>query len=90
MRTTLIIEDKLALALKAIAHRSGKSFKLVVNETLRAGLRVGNALPKPRAYTLKPRHMGAVLDNLDLNKALSLADRLEDEEFMRKLPLKKR
>ena len=38
MRTTLTIEDHLARALKERAHRTGKPFKQVVNEMLRAGL----------------------------------------------------
>lgn len=89
MRTTLTIEDKLAKALKALAHRSGKPFKEVVNETLRTGLTSRDALPKPRPYRLKPRHLGSVPGTLDLNKALALADRLEDEELARKLQLQK-
>ncbi len=89
MGTTLTIDDRLAKALKTLAHRSGKPFKLIVNETLQAGLTAGNALPRPRTYTLAPRHMGAVVDNLNLNKALALDDRLEDEELIRKLRLKK-
>ncbi|MDZ7811368.1 MAG: type II toxin-antitoxin system VapB family antitoxin [Arhodomonas sp.] len=39
MRTTLTIEDRLAEELKRAAHSSGKSFKQIVNEALRAGLR---------------------------------------------------
>ncbi len=89
LRTTLTIEDKLAKALKALAHRSGKPFKSVVNETLQAGLTASNVLPEPRPYSVEPQHMGAVLDNLNLNKALAHADRLEYEELIRKLQLKK-
>jgi len=89
MRTTLKIEDKLAKALKALAHRSGKPFKSVVNETLQAGLTASNVLPKLRPYAVEPQHMGAVLDYLNLNTDLALADRFEDEELIRKLQLKK-
>jgi hypothetical protein len=35
MRTTLTIADRIARHLKQIAHRSGKPFKVVVNETLK-------------------------------------------------------
>lgn len=38
MRTTLTIEDSLAELLKKQAHETGKPFKQVVNEALRAGL----------------------------------------------------
>jgi hypothetical protein len=79
----------MAKALKAIAHRSaGKPFKLVVNETLQAGLAAREA-PKPRAYRLKPVPMGGVVPGVDLNKALRLAAALEDEEMVRKFELRK-
>ena len=38
MRTTLTIEDEIARRLKEIAYRTGKSFKSVVNDSLRAGI----------------------------------------------------
>lgn len=89
MRTTLSIEDKIGKALKDAAHRSGKSFKEVVNETLRAGLASKQALPKAKAYRLKPVSLGGVSPGIDLNKALQIADAIEDEELARKLRMKK-
>lgn len=89
MRTTLTIDDRLARELKEIAHRSGKSFKQVVNETLTAGFAAGKG-PKPaRRYRLKPAALGNPLPGIDLNKALRLSDSLEDEEIARKLDLRK-
>ena len=38
MRTTLTIDDNVARQLEEIVHRSGKSFKAVVNDALRAGI----------------------------------------------------
>ena len=86
MRTTLTLDDRIAKALKALAHRSGKPFKQVVNETLQAGL---SAAPKPRPYRLKPVRLGGVMPGIDINKALSLAAALEDEEIARELELRK-
>lgn len=88
MRTTLTLDDRIAKALKAIAHRSGKPFKLVVNETLQAGLAAREA-PKPRPYRLKPVSLGGVAPGVDLSKALRLAAVLEDEEIVRELELRK-
>jgi len=88
MRTTLTLDDRIAKALKSIAHRSGKPFKLVVNETLQAGL-AARETPRPRPYRLKPVAMGGVVPGVDLNKALRLAAALEDEEIARKLELRK-
>ena len=40
MRTTLTIEDSIDRKLKALARKNGKSYKQVVNETLKHGLRL--------------------------------------------------
>ena len=88
MRTTLTLDDRLAKALKALAHRSGKPFKQVVNETLQAGLSA-RAAPKPKSYRINPVSMGGVLPGVDLTKALRLAAAMEDEEIVRELELRK-
>jgi hypothetical protein len=89
MRTTLTIDDQIAKALKALAHRSGKPFKKVVNETLQAGLNVGSAPSAARPYRVKPVSLGGVHPGIDVLKALRLADALEDDEIARKLELRK-
>ncbi|HEX6112546.1 MAG TPA: CopG family transcriptional regulator [Geminicoccaceae bacterium] len=88
MRTTLTIEDHLARALKELAHRSGKPFKQVVNETLRAGLGVTHAR-RSRPYKVKPTALGGVLPGVNLDKALALADAIEDQELAAKMRLRK-
>ena len=82
MRTTLTINDDIALELKELAHRSGRSFTAVVNETLRAGLTV-------RRYRLRTEALGTVRQGVNLDKAVALADSIEDEELMRKMELRK-
>ncbi len=89
MRTTLTLDDKLAKALKKLAHDSGKTFKEVVNQTLRAGLVAENAPPKPKPYKVKPVKLGGVQPGINLDKALQIADAIEDEEIIRKLELRK-
>lgn len=89
MRTTLTLDDQLAKALKSVAHRSGKPFKQVVNETLRAGLAAKRQPGRARPYRVKPVSLGGVLAGIDLDKALRLADMLEDREIARKLALRK-
>jgi hypothetical protein len=88
MRTTLTIEDSIAATLKKASHQSGKSFKEVVNETLRAGL-AAKRVRSAKAYKIKPVSLGGLRPGVDLNKALQLADALEDEEIFRKLELRK-
>jgi hypothetical protein len=89
MRTTLTIDDRIARMLKALAHRTGKSFKQVLNETLEAGLAAREAPARGRRYRVKPASLGGVLPGIDLTKALRLAASLEDEEIARKLELRK-
>jgi hypothetical protein len=89
MRTTLTIDDQIAKTLKALAHRSGKPFKQVRNETLRAGLAARQAPARAKPYRLKPVSLGGVLPGVDLRKALQLAATLEDEGIVRKLELRK-
>ena len=89
MRTTLTLEDQLAKALKNAAHRTGKPFKQVVNDTLRAGLAAGQVSAKARPYRLKTVSLGGVLGGVALEKALRLAEVLEDQELARKFALRK-
>jgi len=89
MRTTLTIDDELAEALKEAAYRSKKSFKEVINETLRVGLATKKSPRNAKHYKVKPASLGGVLPGIDLDKALRLADAMEDEEIGRKLLLRK-
>ena len=89
MRTTLTIEDETFRKLKGIGHRTGRSFKAVVNDALRAGVQNDRIASSARAYRTKPVAMGEVIGPYDLDKALQLADRLEDEETKYKLQLRK-
>ncbi len=89
MRTTLTIDDRIGKALKALAHRSGKPFKRVVNETLQAGLAAREVSPKARRYRVEAVSLGGVMPGIDLAKALRLADALENDEIARKLEMRK-
>ncbi|HVT02219.1 MAG TPA: DUF2191 domain-containing protein [Thermoanaerobaculia bacterium] len=89
MRTTLTLEDRIARDLKQLAHRSGKPFKTVVNETLQAGLAAKQEIRPKKRYRLGPASLGGVLPGFNLDKALTIADALEDEEIARKLDLRK-
>jgi len=89
MRTTLTLEDRIARDLKRLAQRSGKPFKVVVNETLVAGLAVSGERAAPKRYRLRPASLGEVRRGVDLDKTLALADVLEDDELARKLELRK-
>ncbi len=86
MRTTLTLDPDVADRLRALARERGLPFKQVVNAVLRRGLddhaggRVGFAV-EARPLGLRP--------GIDLDRAAALADRLEDDETVRKLELRK-
>jgi hypothetical protein len=51
MRTTLTLDRDVALAIDRLRHRQGGSFKAIVNQALRAGLR---QLTEPPARRKRP------------------------------------
>ena len=61
----------------------------MVNEALLTGLQQQNAAHKPRAYRLKPASLGAPLPGVNLDKALRLADEVEDISLRAKLEQRK-
>jgi len=89
MRTTLTIDDDIARKIRKAAANSGKPFKTVVNDALRAGLANDRIAKAAVPYRMKPVSMGELVGPFDLDKALQLADRIEDEELARKLEFRK-
>lgn len=86
MRTTVTLDPDVAAKLKQASRERGLSFKEVLNASVRRGLRGAEATPRP--YRVRARRLGAK-PGVDLAQALRTADRLEDEEVVRKLSLRK-
>jgi hypothetical protein len=84
MRTTLTIDDALLRQLRQQALDTGKPFKQVVNDTLRAGL-TQTASPRREPYRCPTFSIGALAPGLDLTKANQLAAALEDELLIENL-----
>ena len=84
MRTTLTIDDALLRQLRQKALDSGQSFKQVVNDTLRAGLKQ-TAAPQREPYRCPSFSIGALAPGVDLTKANQLAAALEEELLIEKL-----
>lgn len=85
MRTTLTLDDDLALELKKIARTTGLPFKEIVNRTLYRGLARGD---KPVAsappFRVEAR-AGGFRQGIDLRKLNQLYDELEAEGLNRAL-----
>lgn len=58
MRTTLTIEDDVLERARALAEEKHSSFRLIVNEALRAGLQVVEKPARSRPYQTRPRKLG--------------------------------
>jgi len=88
MRTTVTLDDRLVADLKRIAVDTGRPFKDVINETIRAGLVARRQLP-PSPYRLRPSSLGALRVTAPMEKALQLTDELEDAALLDKLEQRK-
>lgn len=81
MRTTLTLDDDLAEALNRAARLTGRSFKAVVNDTLRRGLaQSGSGTAGLEPFVVEPQSCGWMpgIDPLRLNQ---LVDGLEIEAW---------
>jgi hypothetical protein len=86
MRTTVTLDDDLAEALNRAARLTGRSFKAVVNDTLRRGLaQSGSGTAGLEPFVVEPQSCGWMpgIDPLRLNQ---LVDGLEIEAWPAQQP----
>ncbi|HUO85067.1 MAG TPA: CopG family transcriptional regulator [Thermoanaerobaculia bacterium] len=77
MRTTVTLDDDLAKELKDEARRRGVSFKEIVNEALRRGLKAGAVqASRPKRFRVRPRACG-FQPGIDPRKLNQLFDEME-------------
>jgi hypothetical protein len=76
MRTTVTLDADVQQLLKDAAHRSGKAFKVTLNDAIRAGLQQPRGV-QAQAPAWPVFNMGQPL--VDLTKAMALADALDDQ-----------
>jgi hypothetical protein len=86
MRTTVTLDPDVAAALKRAARERQTSFKAVLNDAVRRGLRAAEL--EPARYTMPVRDLG-LRAGVDLDRALALAQADEDAELIRRLELRK-
>ena len=76
MRTTLTIDDDVAVQLERLQRKSDNSFKDLVNEALRRGLQQMGTEPKKRKpFRTRSSKMGKPLINIDnIAEAIAYAE----------------
>jgi len=89
MRTTVTLDDGLAAELKRLSVDAGLPFKKVINDTLRVGLQGRQQQRTTAPYRLRPAALGAPLVAGRLDKALLLADEMEDTALLGKVEQRK-
>jgi hypothetical protein len=77
MRTTLTLDDDVAVKLKAESRRAGRSFRDVVNETLRRGLASQRTTASRRPFKVKVRDLGGLRPGLSLDNIGELLEQAE-------------
>ena len=78
MRTTLTLDEDVAAKLKAESRRLDRSFREVVNETLRRGLanQRANHAPRP-SFNIAARDLGRSRPGLSLDNISELIEQAE-------------
>jgi hypothetical protein len=80
MRTTLTLDDDVAARLQAEARKTGRPFKAVVNEYLRAGLAQRRALKAAAPFRVEPVRMGTPLPGHSYDNIGALLEEIEGSE----------
>jgi hypothetical protein len=80
MRTTLTLDDDVAARLQAESRRTGRPFKTVVNEYLRAGLAQRRVAKAAVRFRVEPVSMGAPLPGRSYDNIGALLEEVEGAE----------
>lgn len=84
MRTTVTLDSDVEAQLRAAMRERGVSFKVAINDAIRAGLGEGRPAPEPFKVISAPLGL-----DINIDKALQIAGEMEDEEILRKMELGK-
>ena len=88
MRTTVTLDSDVEALLRKIMRERGLSFKEALNQAVRSA--IGSALGRQARRQFKQKTYGmGFRPEFRWDKALALADAMEDEELARKLQLRK-
>jgi hypothetical protein len=79
VRTTLTLDEDVAVKLHSEARKTGRPFKETVNACLRAGLSLKKAAKATTPFRVHPFDMG-LLPGVNIDKISSLLDEIEGPE----------
>lgn len=77
MRTTLHLDEDLVAQLKSESRQTGRSFRDIINETLRHGLGIPQVVAPREPFRIEARDLGALKPGLSLDKLGELLDQAE-------------
>jgi len=77
MRTTLTLDEDVAVKLKVEARRAGRPFREIVNDTLRRGLASRRATAQRQAFKVAVRDLGDLKPGLTLDNVAELIEHVE-------------
>lgn len=80
MRTTITLDDDIATRLQAESRKSGRSFKEVVNDYLRAGLAQRRVVKTMTPFRVEPVSMGATRQGYSYDNIGALLEDIEGPE----------
>jgi hypothetical protein len=81
VRTTVTLDPDVERLLKEEAHRTRQSFKEVLNNAVRQGLRSSGPRKRQKSFPIKARPMG-LRTGIDPARLTEVADDLEVEAFL--------
>ena len=81
MRTTVTIDDDLAISLEELRKREGLSFKVALNQVIRIGIQAKSAPPRARKYRTPTMSLG-LMPGIDPTRLNSMVDELETDDFV--------
>ena len=77
MRTTLTLDEDIAVRLQSEARRTGQPFKTLVNEVLRSGLAQRRAAPRIEHFQVETHNFGGLKPGVSLDSIGALLEQLD-------------
>lgn len=83
MRTTITLDDDVAAKIQAKVRKSGRPFKAIVNEALRAGLALEGRAKQLPPFKIEARHLIRLKAGPNYDKVEEVFDQLDGPDRLR-------